>query len=997
MSEADDPRHWGVLLVRPTVVELGPLARRFEGQVEQLDDGTSAVIWADLDTIEPVARLATALHASSDGEIAVGITVLSGLGPHATAELRSRALQLACQVGKLATPGVTLFHAPLRAVPSSVRYAVYGGLHASPHGPPLSIARLVEVSTATDRPRPLVVGRDAELAELRSVVTGAVGDRRGAVVLIRGEAGIGKTHLLGELRRMATHRGMSDHRAFNHEHPVGRSRDAIAVLVRSLLELPGAHPELQATALDDAMARARLHPDARPLVQDLLDHPLGLEAQRLFEAMDPELRLVQQQEVLRTLLHAATDRGPVLIELEDVHWATDECRHHLRAIAEHASAAPLVLAMTRRPSDDPPEPSWMTEATGPSWIRLDLLPLDEPDAQTVAAAVLSRRRAPWMLSTTHYVSDEAVLQCVERSGGNPLLLEQMLVGWEEGVDPNAPAPIAALVAARLGTLDPEDRRAVELASAYGTHFDLTTVSTARRGPRWDVGSAITAGLVVVEPHGHRFGNALVREAVYLGLSDADRRRHHRALARVIEDPRLRVEHLERADDPEAAPAHLEVARREHAAGRSSVALSHVERGLALSPRDGVRFQLLQLAGRIHVDRGRPEPALDAYARAAELAGTPLGLCRARLGSVSALRLQSRHVEAAAPLQEAEQLAIHHGNAELIGLAAFYRGCLQFAQGNVKDCTTQHERAVYYARLAAQPRTEALALSGLGDAHFARSRIRSAREVLERCIELSRAHGFGRIEVGNLFMLGALRALEDDVEGGRHACIEAARMAARVGNRRAEMLANLNAGICSTVQGRPEDALHRIRAAMRMAEPMDSTVFRGTILAFEARAQTLGSDQEAALRCARESLELGRPGALRFFGGVALGALARAAAPSERDRALAEGEQLLATPCPSHNYVYFYEDAIEVWLEAEQWDRAEHGADVLDTVDAEEPFHRCRVLSDRARALAQLGRDPTDEEAAERARAVLGEIRRVGLQPLQRRLEDALATARGGTR
>lgn len=981
-----------VLVVSPGAAAMSGLARRFEGHAEPLDGEAAAVVWRGVPTVELAVRMAVALHADAPvGEgVRVGVLVVSGEDPHARVDAQSRAFRVARAIAELAPAGVTLISAPPETLPPFLRCAAYGRLHPDPTGAPVSISRVVEVTRAATPPRALVVGRDAELADFRRVVAKALGSGSGAVVHIRGEAGIGKTHLLRELRRIASEHGFAIHRTSHEEHAVERPRSAGAVLVRSLLEASGSGPETIASSVARAAAEGRIDEEHVPFVHDLLDVPMEVDERRLFEAMEPVVRQAGHAAMIEALVRTAARRGPLLVEVEDTHWASEESRRLLGAVASRTASSTLLLVMTSRPSGDPSDEAWLERAGGPPPLRWALDRLRAADAQAMAAAILSRRRAPWMLSTSRYVDADAVLQCVERSGGHPLLLEQLLLGREEGIETSAPAPIAALVAARLATLSPGDRRAVELAAACGTRFDVAVVSAALQREPWDVGAAVTAGLVTVEGRGHRFAHAMVRDAVYAGLADGERRRIHRALARIQAEPVPRAEHLERAGDPRAASARLEAARQEDAAGRPRLALSHIERGLATAQSDAVRGSLVELAGRIHTDGGRPEDALAAFEQAARLAGSPIDRCRALLGSVSALRLQSRIEDAEAPLSEAEALATEHAQDELIGLAAYYRGGLLFARGDVAGCTSQHERAVRHARIAGQPRTEALALSGLGDAYYAQSRIGKALEVIGRCVRLARSHGFGRIEVGNLYMVGALRALENDLAGGLRDCTEAARMATRVGNRRAEMLATLNVGICLTVQGETAAALEWIARAQRIAEQMETGVFIGTIGAFEARARILGGEREAGLERARKALERARDGGMRFFGGVALGAVARATrSAQERERALDEGEELLSRPCMPHNQFYFHEDAIEAWCSAGRWDRVERCATALDAVDAREPIGRCRLLATRARALAWRGRDPSDEAAAEAVRVALAEVTALGFRPLQPALERAL--------
>ncbi len=968
------------------------IASRFGGHLEASasTDDMAIVRWNRTDGLESSVRMASAIHAEVLGtDVKIGVGLVAELDDEG-----ARGLELVQALGRLAPAGQTLVSAEASQMPRSVGCEPFGTLQPDPLDDPLVISRVVSVAAAETELRGRTVGRDAELASIRHLATTVIDRGRGAVVHVVGDAGIGKSHLLAEIRRIAIEHGFGCHRA-SHD-PDGRDHrhSPLTMLSRGVLEALGATSVLEGST-EPMAPPSWLDDGLHPFLLKLLEQPPRVEDRRLFEAMLPEVRAQGNDDALRALVRRCLEKGPVLIAVEDMHWSTVASRRGLQAIASLVSEGPLVVAMTSRPGADPIDDEWIRSAGGPPFVRIELDRLHRDDARVLAASIVSSRRSPWMVASDHYVRDELMLQCIERSGGHPLLLEQMLLDAHPTTRAQMPDSVAELVAARVAALPAALQHALGVAAAIGEQIDAELLGDALDGAAWTPGPAVAAGLLEPDGAGHRFAHALVRDAIYAALGDEERRAIHLTLASHLRRPGLRAEQLERASDPRAASVYLEAARHEDEAARMTAARAFLERGLALDPDDETGLELHALGGRIDVDEGRAEEGRQAFDAMLALAKTPIQRGRALVGIVSASRLRSRLEEAEAPLREAESLADEHGLEGLRGLCAYYRGCLLFSRGEVQECLLQHERAAEHARRSGQPRTEALALSGLGDAYYAQSRIATALGVIDRCVTLAREHGYGRIEVANLFMVGALRALENDIEQGLEDCLEAARMASRVGNRRAQMLAELNVGMCLTPQGRTEAALAHIEQAKHIATQMDARVFVGMIRAFEARAHRLGGDLEQARRSALAALDVARSGSMRFFGGVALGALARSAqGDEERASALREGEELLAGACVSHNYFYFYEDAIETCLETAQWERAEGYADGLDAATDAEPIARCSVVGTRARVLSRLGRASSEPVTRSELRQLRETLATVGMRPLLARVDDALATVGG---
>jgi hypothetical protein len=108
-------------------------------------------------------------------------------------------------------------------------------------------------------------------------------------------------------------------------------------------------------------------------------------------------------------------------------------------------------------------------------------------------------------------------------------------------------------------------------------------------------------------------------------------------------------------------------------------------------------------------------------------------------------------------------------------------------GKIDGSRDEHERGLDYARRSGSPEAEARALGGLADVAYAQGRMRTAFKYFSRCVELSREHGFGRIEVANRSMVGFSRIYLNEPHQAREDGAAAARAAALVGHPRAELL------------------------------------------------------------------------------------------------------------------------------------------------------------------------------------------------------------------
>ena len=358
------------------------------------------------------------------------------------------------------------------------------------------------VGEGTGEPRPLV-GRRAEMARLGRWLDGVVAGQ-GRVVLIQGEAGIGKTRVLSELARRAQQLGFGVFAGGAHELSQGQAFAAIG----SVLEGgPAVDP-------DDACQ-------------------VGREAvvRRLRQGDGPRPRLLD--DVLAVVERSAM-RGPVLLAVDDLHWTDASSLAALDHLARRCRMLPVAIAGTLRPALDGTDAArFRRAAQALGALELSLGPLP-PGAVAELVAQLTGRRA-----------SAALLRRVGGAGGNPLYVRELVLarGQPAGVaraapvrpaDPGAESPLPSsfrrLVHDRLAGLPEDTVEMLRLASVMGSVFSVVDLVNAFGIPATrlvrSLAPALLEGVLVQSGKQLAFRHQLVRDAVYEDIPTSSRAALH---------------------------------------------------------------------------------------------------------------------------------------------------------------------------------------------------------------------------------------------------------------------------------------------------------------------------------------------------------------------------------------------------------------------------------------------------------------------------------------
>jgi len=366
---------------------------------------------------------------------------------------------------------------------------------------------------------PIFVGREQELAGLRAAWDDAVrGRRRG--VFVSGEPGIGKTRLAAEIARHARER----------EGTVlyGRCDDGLAPAAQPFAEALGAY----AAACPVDELRVQLGgrgSDLIPLVPDLGERVPGLGEPAPAE---PDIERLRMLDAARALLEAAGAAAPVLLVLDDMHWADELSlvlvRHLLRADA----GMRLLVVATYRDTEPSRSPLLVDVVAGLARrrdvARLELGPLAEPDIATILAHA---GRRPVLAAQVRTATE-----------GNPFFVREMVDALSD--DRTASAPLTPrvrdIVRWRLGRLPEPAADVLAVAAVIGTEFDADVLAGA-------VGIELPSALEALEAAEHArlvrpagnldrftFAHALVREAIADELPAGRRVRLHARIAHALE-------------------------------------------------------------------------------------------------------------------------------------------------------------------------------------------------------------------------------------------------------------------------------------------------------------------------------------------------------------------------------------------------------------------------------------------------------------------------------
>lgn len=681
------------------------------------------------------------------GDPSVGQTLVTG-----------DTVNTAARLEQAAQPGeILLGQATYRLVRDAVLAEPIEPIEAKGKAELMPAYRLVSVTPgAAGHARRLdapMVGRDREIHVLADAFGRAVADQAGQLVTILGSAGVGKSRLIHEFRGRVGGQAM---------FLMGRCLS----YGEGLTYWPLADALRGAVAVDDdkpaeswragLVALTAGQPQAEVIVEQIMgligfgDPSDGNEA---FWAV-------------RRLLEGMARQQPLVLVIDDLHWATPTFLDLVEHVADWTRDVPILLVCLSRPDLLDLRPGWgggRMNATSFLLEPLDAASIDELLGHLIAGAE---------------VATELRGRIVAAAEGNPLFVEEvvaMLAERDQLVDHDdrrpwvvktadleVPPSIEALMAARLDQLPLGERSVLERGSVIGTQFGAGEV--AHLNDEAESASVHTALMSMVrrdllrpdpeallplgaDDEGFRFRHQLIRDGVYAGMSKAERARLHERYAGLLEE--LPAEQLRQLD--EVVGYHLE---------RAYLLWT------ALGGRPGIpdiasrAASHLSAAGLRAFDRVDPAATANLLARAARLLPSfdprrisllpPLGHALIALGRVD---------DAQAAISDAIEATSNGSDPGARVMALLAQMDLANLKGgaNVAEIKPYLEEALAIAERTGEPAQLADAHGGLAALAFGTGRVRESRRELELALDAAQRSGEQRPEAGARSALGRVTA------------------------------------------------------------------------------------------------------------------------------------------------------------------------------------------------------------------------------------------------
>ncbi|MBV9699583.1 MAG: AAA family ATPase [Candidatus Eremiobacteraeota bacterium] len=689
--------------------------------------------------------------------------------------------------------------------------------------PVLQPGRGVETSTEKAERQPILpfVGRDSELAQLHVWWTKAA-HGNGSLGLLGAEAGIGKTRLLSEFKRLVESEG--------GRVLVGATSSLESVPYQAILQaVQGAAAIVSGLRVDRVWVAvfADLIPELRSHYPGLPPAPgSGDVRTRLFEAFFQ-------------ILSALAAQRPTLLIVEDLHWAGEATIDLLENLSRRLGSTRLLVVGSYRDEEvDRAHPlRRLRKRSGPNRpvSRLALGPIQRDDVRQMLAK-MPRSRA---------VRPDWSEQLYNRSEGNPLFLTQLLAaaleaGTAEPFHETLPGGIRELIRARLAHLSPDAHSLALLAAVVGDAFDgdLLQDLAAWDAPRIDgavhelLDRRVIRDTGLGESGDYTFAHHLIEATAYAEAAARDLSRRHERVARALVElyPARQDElsyriarHFQRGANPhEAAGFYARAARFALARFAYDDAAARATAGLNLADSDEQKQTLLLVREEAHARRGDStsrESDLEALSAlvASEDVQTRGEIMRRRINlfhTADRRDKESASIEALVALAECSgsasaEIEGHYARARLLMLAS--RGA---------DAVTECERALQRASAAEDVGAQIRCHCLLADIYDRSAEFPNAQSALAKAEALSRSAADPAAQLAVLLMACRLANWQNRYDELHQHAERMREIATACGDRGHEGIANNALGVVALYRFEIAEARRYFERAIEVFESVD---------------------------------------------------------------------------------------------------------------------------------------------------------------------------------
>ncbi len=652
-----------------------------------------------------------------------------------------------------------------------------------------------------------LIGRQAEWARLQAAWQSAL-HAGPQLVLISGEAGIGKTRLAEELLQWANRQGLPTASAYCY---AAAGALAYAPVTAWLRARP--LPPLAPLWLSEV---ARLLPEI-PVAFPAVPPPGPLseawQRGRLFEAL------------ARALVGGHTGpTAPQLLLMEDLQWCDPDTLEWLGYLLRFDPQARLLVVITlRREEVEAGHPLTALLADlqrARQLTEITLGPLSESETAALAAEVTGQPLAPGQVTELYRETD-----------GVPLfVIESLHAGLTAGA---LPPPVEALLAARLAQLTPPARELASVAAVIGRAFRVDVLAQASGVDE----ATLMQGLDemwrrrIVREHGadaYDFSHAKLRDVAYAGLSAAHRRWLHRRVAEALATLQ--------ADELDSASGQL--ATHYDQAGLSGPAIHYYQRAAAVAQQVYANTEAIAYLSRaLELTPATEVAGRYALLLARERAYDLLGQRDAQARDLAALQSLSDRL---ADDQRAEIALRESRYAEAISDYPIAIAAAQAAIALAQACQDEGREAAGYLQW--------------GKALWQQGDYAAAHRQLEQALRLARRAQLPEVEADSLYNIAGVAAYQDDYVGARDFARQAHDLYHHLGHRQGELRALNVIGVTSYSQGDSTEAAAQFNQALHLSREIGERRNEGVILRNLGSLACRQGDYAGAVACLEQSLD-----------------------------------------------------------------------------------------------------------------------------------------------
>ena len=860
---------------------------------------------AVIDTSREIAKELIARHSLPDFRVRVGINtglVVAGGVTEAEGTVMGAPVNLASRLESAAPPdGVlisqhTYLHVrdhfevepvdPVAAKGFSEPVGAYLVNKARPRSFQMAVREVVGVSTD-------MVGREFELEALKNAFKSAVEIPKGRFLLILGEAGLGKSRLLyeferwlnGYMRPFHLFKGQAVLEALDLPHALLREMFSLRFGILDDDPPEEIRNKVEAGFRNDLDDQNGIEERAH-LIGDLLGFDFQNSPHIRAISSSPQLLHTKSMTSLTDYFRSLAGDAPVVLFLDDIHWADDSSLDAIQEVIQVSSALPVIIVALSRPAINERRPSWHgTDAIE----AIHLKPLTEPESRFLIQQALQEMAE---------IPADLLELVTKNAEGNPFYIEELIkMLVEDGVvdrsespwridlsrldEYHIPSTLTGVIQSRLDSLPKEERIVLQQASVVGRVFWDQTVnyitqnvspqSFAMTGPGWSsetyLSSLSTREMVFrqtpsVFSHAdeYSFKHAVLRDVTYETVLIRDRQIYHEAVADWLIDQSgenapgldgLIASHYEKSGRPdESVDYFYRAALTASASYAKTEAIDLFDRALAHVGDEDLERRFRILLGKekvynLHGDRTEQRQVLDELERLSASIGKPelQGELYLRKGWYGFWTSDFTLLKEAA--RQAIAICETGGNGRLLGEAyyALAWGTLQL--GDREEAGRFAESALTYARETDDRRAEGNIMNILGLISIAQGDFYAARRHLEKFLSIAQEIGDLERELTALSNLGAALTPLGDYQAAINSFLRSLDIANELGDEISAGTSLVNLAWVSAAKGGWQSALAYGEQGLAIKRKVEHVEAVAEVLLWLGHARVgLGKPEEA---------------------------------------------------------------------------------------------------------------------------------------------------------